>query len=126
MDPGTSGEPPIADDAVLWRRVSLTNPDVTTYDENQGRMRPSSAAFSDPPDGSSMSAFVAGEASVEQVLQGHDGYGLATFPIQVVRDLGLTVVRVPAGGPGHVEVVGEKRKAKSAIAKAAQWQVPLT
>lgn len=113
------------DDTALWRRVP-TWPDWTVFDENLGRLRPSSIAFCDNRDGSAMSAFLEGHGnSVEDVLRGHDGFLLAGVPLGLVRAQGLEIVHDPLEGlVSHVEVFGTKTKRiRSALAKASVWVV---
>lgn len=118
-------EATVADNTALWRRVPNW-PHWTVFDENLGRLRPSSIAFEDNPDGSAMSAFLEGHGNTtDEVLAGHESFGLATVPAGLVRTQGLRIVHDPLEGlPSHVEVPGAKpKRVKSALAKAAVWIV---
>lgn len=55
-DQSYADDPTIADDAALWRRI---HPTWAVADENRGRLRVSSAAFEDSPDGSPTSILIA-------------------------------------------------------------------
>ena len=118
-------EATVGDDASLWRRIPNW-PDWTVFDENLGRVRPSSLAFQDNRDGTAMSAFLAEHGnSPADVLVGHDGFFLAAITAGLVRLKGLQIVHDPLEGlPSHVEVPGPKPpKVRSALAKAAVWVV---
>jgi hypothetical protein len=123
---GVAGtEATVSEDALLWRRIPHW-PDWTVFDENLGRVRPSSLAFDDNKDGSAMSAFLAGHGNTPaDVLVGHDGFFLAAVAVGLVRQKGLRIVHDPLEGlPSHVEVHGPKpHKVRSALAKAAVWVV---
>jgi hypothetical protein len=115
----------VSDSTAVWRRVPHW-PDWIVFDENLGRLRPSSLAFDDNSDGSAMSAFLEGHGnSVEDVLRGHEGFALAAVSAGLVRSKGLKIVHDPLEGlPAHVEVHGPKTKSvRSALAKAAMWVV---
>lgn len=101
----------ITDEMTLWRRIS---PLWWTFDAKLGTHRVTSAAFEDHPDGSSMSVTIAEEAvGVDVLLDGHEGYGVASFPARVARhDCGQHLVRRPLPkNPAHAEVVGRKTDA---------------
>jgi len=118
-----TGQELVDDDSIgptvqLWRRVPPRvppRPDYTVFDHSLGRIRPSSLAFDDPE----MSAYVAEELSgPEEILEGHDGFGIAAITAQDVRDLGLKIVRCPKPHPAHVCVYGiNERKAGKRIAQ---------
>jgi hypothetical protein len=119
-------EAAVPDEAPVWRRIPNW-PDWTVFDENLGRVRPSSLAFEDNRDGSPMSAFLAGHGnSVADVLLGHEGFYLAAVAAGLLRANGLKIVHDPLEGlPSHVEVPGPKpKRVKSTLAKAASWVVP--
>jgi hypothetical protein len=109
----------IPDTALLMRRVPL-DPRYIIADKNEGgRLRPTSFAFKDDR----MSAFIKGEATVEQVLEGHPNFALVSLRAGFVRGYQLSIVRSPDRIPGHVEVLGRKPgKVLSAFAKTATWE----
>ncbi len=118
-------EATVPDHTALWRRVPNW-PQWTIFDENLGRLRPSSIAFQDNPDGSAMSSFLEGHGNtVEEVLVGHETFGVASVTAGLVRSHGLSIIHDPlAGLPSHVEVPGPKpKRVQSALAKAAVWVV---
>jgi len=121
----TGQEATVPDHTALWRRVPNW-PHWTVFDENLGRLRPSSIAFEDNQNGSAMSAFLEGHGNtVQEVLVGHESFGVAAVTAGLVRSHGLSIVHDPLDGlPSHVEVPGPKpKKVKSALAKAALWVV---
>jgi hypothetical protein len=126
VNEATDDEAEVDDETLLWRRVPSW-PDWTVFDENLGRVRPSSIAFDDNKNGTSMSAFLEGYGNtVEDILRNHESFFLAAVSVGFVRSHDLTVVHDPLEGlPSHVEVRGAKTKrVRSALAKAAVWIVP--
>lgn len=118
-------EAAVPEETLLWRRVPDW-PDWTVFDENLGRLRPSSIAFGDNKDGSAMSAFLAGHGNtVEDVLRNHELFYLAAVSAGLIRSHGLKIVHDPLPDlVSHVEVPGPKpKRVKSALAKAAEWIV---
>ena len=120
-------EPPddltVPNDAVLWRRIP---PRHLVDDQNQGGVRPSSAAFEDSPDGSPMSAALAsGCGGAQDVLTGHEGFGLVAFSAGFIREQGLRIVRDPQPEePWHVLIVGNKtRGLRKQLTRNATWVV---
>lgn len=114
----------IPDDAELWRRVP---PQHFVLDENEGAIRPSSAAFDDDRDGSPMSVFIGSEMeSTDPALAVHDGYALASFTAGEARDCGQRLMRDPLpGSPAHAVVFGPKPKSvRKKLGRAARWVVP--
>jgi hypothetical protein len=123
VDIAYEDDPTIPDNADLWRRI---HPNQTTYDDNQGRIRPSSAAFTDSSNGSPMSVVIAAECDgPTRVLAGYERYGLASFKARVARESGLGIVRDPLPDqPAHAFVFGPKsKKVQSKLAKATEWVV---
>ena len=128
-DSSYADDPTIADDSSLWRRVP---PRHFVLDENLGRMRPSSAAFEDHPNGTPMSVVLGEEVlnanrSPESVLSGgHEDYGLVSFTAGLARQKNQGIVRKPLREePAHAEVFGKKTKSvKNAFAKNCQWVIP--
>jgi hypothetical protein len=118
----------IANDAPLWRRIP---PWHFVFDENDGKWRPSSAAFEDHPDGSPMSVVLGQQVldegrTAESVLEGYDGVALAGFDAGLARKCLQGIMRKPLPEePAHAEVFGKKTGAvKKAFAKNSQWTVP--
>lgn len=111
----------IPDEALLLRRVPL-NPQGVILDKNGPvRWRPSSLAFKD----AQMSAFLANEASVDQIMHGYPNFALAAITAKLARDHGQMIVRRPTDIPGHVEVIGHKSHSVLAqFAKEAIWVRP--
>lgn len=118
----------IKDDFTIWRRIP---PWHVVPDRNRGSVRPSSAAFEDPDDGTSMSVFLAyivfnSGREAKSVLAGHDDYGLATFTAFLARQKGQAIVRRPLPDePAHAEVVGKKTgSVRRALARNCEWLIP--
>lgn len=119
----------IRDECELFRRV-LIQPDIhVVWDKNLGRWRPTSAAFRDHKNGTPMSVCLGDVLddlgrTPQSVLQGHEGLALAVISAAVARENNQSVLRDPLPDePAHGHVVGDKRKASRAMAKAAQWVV---
>ena len=117
----------ILDDSPLWRRIP---PWHFVFDHNLGRVRPSTAAFEDHPDGTPMSVVLGQDVlqigkEPQSVLTGHKDFGLVTFPAKVARTNGQGIVRKPRPDePAHAEVFGKKTRAvKKAFVKASEWIV---
>jgi hypothetical protein len=111
----------VSDDSTLWRRI----PPLHAVKDGDG-WRPSSAAFEDPEGMSVAVAEIAG--SFDDMMKGHDEFGLVSFPAKLLVDLGFTLVmdETPDTYKGHalafidVSRSARKRIAKK-IAKAAAW-----
>lgn len=98
------------------------------YDNNRGRVRPSSAAFEDDRDGSPMSVYrrdvIEGEGDEPaRVMVGHEGYGLASVAAGHVRSRGQTVCSDPLPDESsHAVVCGPKpRSTRRSFASNAEW-----
>ena len=118
----------ITDDAALWRRIPSWH---FVYDENLGRMRPSSAAFDNDGDDHPMSIVLAELVLVSgrnhtEILAGHIGFALAQFTAGLARSKQQGVQRDPLSDePAHALVFGKKSgSVKRAFANASQWIVP--
>jgi hypothetical protein len=125
MDDLATDQAHIPDGAIVWRRIPSW-PDWTVHDDNLGRLRPSSLAFKDDRDGSHMSMYLAdGGNTIEEIMAGHEDFGLAQLYARELRAYGLTIVRRPEPNfPSHIEVEGEKTsRLRSALAKAATWVI---
>jgi len=106
----------------LWRRVPKT-PSHCVYDENLNRMRATSAAFKDHPNGSPMSVTIDVGQDPTTAIKNYPNNGLAAVTTELVRSLGQTVRRSPVhDDPNHAEVVGPKpKRVSSEMAKASVW-----
>jgi hypothetical protein len=119
----------IQNQADLWRRIL---PWHFVADENQGGLRPSSAAFENDPDAKPMSVFVEDlvrEAGKDErdVLAGHRDFALASLTAGFARQQKQGVALEPTDFPGHAVVFGEKTKSvRRAFAKSAKWVVAPT
>lgn len=120
-------DPTIGDAAPLWRRIPI-DPNHLIFDENLGRIRPSSAAFDDHPNGTPMSVVLGEEVLTagrqpESVLIGHDDYCLASFTAGLARSLKQGVRRSPLSEePAHAEVFGGKtKKVRKTLAVGSTW-----
>jgi len=98
-----------------------------------GRVRASSAAFDDDPDGSPMSVvlvdvLVARGGGPQHVLEGHEGFALAEITAALGRQNGQRILRDPQpGGPAdqaHALVAGRKTKSvRRRLAEGSRWVV---
>jgi len=103
-----------SDGVELLRRIP---PRHFHFDENLGRLRPSSAAFEDDPDGDPMSVYrrdvIESEAGdVRRVVIGHQGYAVVSLTAGQVRSKRQTVFPDPLPEESsHAKVCGPKTKA---------------
>ena len=120
MEEALRNDASIGDEEVVLRRVSERS---YTFDENLGRLRPSSQAFlQNGPDGL-VSVYLESETTHGAVAaEGPEPY-LAAITVEELRELGLGIIRDPSsGGPGHCEITGRKTRGKlNRMAKQAQW-----
>jgi len=118
----------ISNNAELWRRIP---PKHIVYDENRGRVRPSTAAFDDHSNGSPMSVLLgevvvgSGRTALE-ALAAHQGYSLASITAGMARQCTQAVAREPLPDePAHGVVVGSKTdKVRKKFAYGCTWIVP--
>jgi hypothetical protein len=125
---GYSDDLTVPNEAQLLRRIPRVH---FIKDEISGRVRPSSAAFDNDPDGSPMSVVLADVLpqighSPADVLTGHEGYALASIAAGLARECGQGVARDPLPEePAHALVFGEKpRRIRRNLAKGACWVIP--
>lgn len=96
----------ILDSEELFRRI---HPSWWIWDDKIGGHRLSSQAFENSRDGSGTSVVLSSESSREQVLDGHQGYGLAVLTAGSARAAEQGVRRVPIENvPGHAQIEGRK------------------
>lgn len=109
----------ITDETRLLRRI----PPGRTVEGESGR-RPQSDCFSDPPGGAGMSVDIWEQGrEPDDLLVGHDGFGVVWVTVGDVRKLGLEVVRDRhPDNPYHALVRGKKTSGiKRRLAVAARW-----
>ena len=123
-------DPSIRDECELLRRIPLKENVNIVWDGNEKRWRPSSAAFQDHPDGSSMSVVLgdvlnAAGRDVVEVLTGHENFGLAAITAGFARECNQRIAKDPLPEePAHGLVVGNKpRRVSRELAKAAKWVI---
>lgn len=119
-------DPSISDDCDILRRIPSYH---FVHDNNLGITRPSSAAFENDKDGQPMSVALKDELdrlnlSSDSVLEGHEGFGLASFKAGLAREFGQLIVRDPLPEqPAHGLVCGNKTKSISRkFAKGSHWE----
>lgn len=124
MSPHPLDDPSIPDSAELWRRIPAL---WWVPDERSGR-RLSTQAFENSRDGSGTSVALAAETSMEELMAGFDGYGLAALVAGTARAQEQGVRRVPRDNfPGHAQIEGHKSKAvKRALAASAVIRIEPT
>src|ERR1022692_2403488 len=76
-------DPALAGDLMVYRRIP-SKADYVQWDEN-GNPTPSRQNFSDKDD--ELSVHIVNETSPEDILEGHDGYGLVQLTLQNFRDV---------------------------------------
>ena len=120
-------DPTVSDDDALLRRVP---PHMISRARNQDCVEVSSAAFTNPSDGSGMSvtirsALIAAGGRMEDVLAGYKGFGLVSLPVGSAREQNQIVIRKPlSDNPAHGEVIGRKtRGVTRALKQSAIWIV---
>jgi len=126
-DAGYADDPTIANEAELFRRIS---PRHFVPDENSGGLRPSSAAFSDHPNGSPMSVVLADVLAAtgrhpDDLLARYGGFALAMITAGLARECQQGVAREPLGDePAHGVVFGRKtRPVMRRLATRAHWAI---
>jgi hypothetical protein len=118
-------DPSIADEDPLWRRI---HPTQIVRDQQTGELRPSSAAFEDPSNGTAMSvvlgvlAMSAGR-DVDDVLAAHPEHSMAEILAGDARECEQAVYPAPIPEePAHGEVAGRKtRSVKKRLAGKSRW-----
>lgn len=115
----------IRDDAELWRRIP---PWHIVYDENRGRLRASSAAFEDHPNGSPMSIVLGDDIlrdgrSAQAIVHAFPGFAIAAFTAGLARSCQQGIAREPLDDePAHGVVFGRKTGSiKRMLAKSSHW-----
>ena len=118
-------DPSIPDNAALWRRI---HPSWWVPDENRGRLRLTSAAFADHPNGTPMSVLIedvvlSAGRSPEDVLAPFKGYAMASIKAGLARECSLGVMREPLPEePAHAVVFGKKTKqVRRKLASGSEW-----
>lgn len=117
----------IDDASHLWRRIP---PWHFVFDDNLGRVRPSSAAFDDHPNGSPMSVLIAADVlssgrTADSVLQSFSGFAMASFTAGLARSCRQGIARQPLDDePAHAIVFGRKTdRVKKRLAKESLWLI---
>ena len=120
-------DPAVADEVKLLRRIPERH---FHFDNNLGRIRPSSAAFEDDQDGDPMSVYrqdviESEKGDIERVMIGHEGYGLASLTAGQVRSKLQTVFPAPLPDESsHAKVCGPKpRGTRRCFSRQAAWVI---
>lgn len=120
-------DPRIGDEVRLLRRIP---PWHFVRDDNDGRFRPSSAAFEDDRDGDPMSVYRRDVIEDEggepgRVLANHEGFGLVSISAGPVRSRDQTVHADPVPEePSHAKVCGPKpRSTRRWFVRHTEWVV---
>lgn len=114
-------DPTISGDILLWRRIPPWA-DRVAVDPQTGEPIPSSMNFRDKND--ELSVFLASETTLEELLAGHEGFGVVEFTAQTARELlgNEIVIRRDEAEMGHVLICGRMTRAQSsALAKRCRW-----
>src|SRR2546421_8293115 len=87
-------DPTLSGSLRLWRRIPPWA-DRVKVDPHSGELRPSSMNFRDR--NNELSVYLATEARVDEVVRGHEGFGLVEFTVDEARQLlpGIIVCRDP-------------------------------
>ena len=119
-------DPTIRDTESLLRRIF---PGWLVFDKNIGQVRLSSQAFQNQRGHTAISVYlrqVLDENGLppETVLDGHEGYSLASITAGLARKYNQGIMRNPEPHPAHAEVFGEKpASVRKAFAKNAVWVI---
>ncbi len=127
--PDRVDDPSITDDEALWRRIT-PRPTLIVEGED-GKPRPSSGAFIDRETGE-VSVHRAKLTTLEQVLTGHPGVGVAEINAGLPRSLGHALVPDPTeDDPSHALIcpppsagTGRRKTDARRMATAATWVFP--
>ena len=123
---GYCDDPTILDEDNLWRRI---HPRWLKYDDNLGRVRPTSGAFQDPKDGSPMSVVLEKEHSNPNAYLRKFidiDYTLASITAGLARECCQSVAREPQPDESaHSVVFGKKtERIRKRFAIEAEWVIP--
>jgi len=119
----------LPDDTELWRRIPSDN---YKFDDNLGRLRPKSNAFTDSKNKSPMSVtvvklYLGGGKTKEEYIAKFmkNDWGLASITVGLIKELNLEIEFDPNDDdPGHALVKGKKTgKIKRRMAKESKWEV---
>lgn len=115
-------DPAISGDVVLLRRIPPWA-DRVTWDE-QGNPRASSFNFKD--DENELSVHLASETTADELLAGHDGFGLVQLTAQQVREACGKEIKIcrcqEEPVMGHVLICGKiSGGAAKRLQRAAKW-----
>ena len=117
----------ISNEADLWGRIP---PKWYVWDDNIGRLRPTSQSFQDNKDKTPMSVSLADIANSlgkapESLLIGHEGYALVAITAGLARDCNQGIMRKPLiHDQAHAEVFGKKTGlVKDRFAKGSRWVI---
>lgn len=124
-------DPSICNEDVLLRRVPVLHNQIV-WDGNLNQWRPSSAVFTDHPDGSPMSISLLSVLNsralpAKKALEGYEAtHVLAGLTAAVARQNGQAIAREPlANNSAHGVVFGQKtRQVRRKLALAATWVIP--
>ena len=120
------------DDLTIGQEESLLRrivPGWLVLDKNTGEVRPSSQPFQNQRGHSAISVYlrqVLDENGLppESVLEGHEGYSLASITAGLARKYNQGIMRNPEPHPAHAEVFGEKpNSVRRGFAKNAVWVI---
>lgn len=111
-NPGDPAEDQIVDgNETLWRRLPLRADMRNWYKEVDGEVIPTSIAFldnrssDDRPLDHALSAYIASETELDQLLADYPRYNVVGFAARVPLSFRHTILRVPeAGYESHVEI----------------------
>ncbi|MBB5110539.1 hypothetical protein FHU28_000378 [Micromonospora echinospora] len=111
-----------------YRRIP---PSQAPYNENRGRRWPSSGNLTPSKEDTEVSIYLGSVLDElhllpEDVLEGHEGYGLSCFPAQAARDANFGIKRDPVTesnrplkvDPAHAVLTGLPPTGKPAIKRA--------
>lgn len=95
------------------------------FPKKLGQERPNSDAFSDDESGSMSVVIARGGRTPEDLLKGHEGYGLVSLSLETLTENGLELELDPLEDePDHALVVGKKTDGcRKRLSKASNWEI---
>lgn len=116
-------DPSLSGDVRLWRRIP-PDADRVKLDQITQQPRPSSMNFRDK--NHELSVYVASETTIDEILAGHQGFGIVELTAAEVRAHVPAVIlcRDPDPHPAHALVCAKLTRSQSErLARVCRWVV---
>ena len=118
--------------AYILRRIpsAKSGCEYFKFDENLGKNRPTSLAFSNSSDGTPCSITLSHKLREQnrddlETIKGYENFYLVKIPVKTIKDIGLNIEEAPLPDePAHGYITGINKKShKKKLAKAAKWVI---